>query len=307
MDLLFNGLIIRANGLDGPYNLSRVELRVVDDNSLVDAVDNVHTTSAYQYTDFDPFSAAFTENFNDTGIDINSDGLYDLLRVNVSLDVHKSGTYTITGELEGSEAIAVASKTVTLTTGSQNVYLDFDGQLIFHRRENGPYKLKALRVEDANRNRIDFVYNAYITNSYSYDEFQHSGTTINASSYTDQGIDTDGNGDYDYLRVEFQIAVDQPGIYRHLATLKDNEWKTITSIIQDTELLAGTNNIILDFAGVSISQHRIDGPYQVTSVAFLDENGTLVDYQPAAHITQAYSFQDFAKNSNIYLPIILKW
>lgn len=294
LDLLFDGRVIRASGLDGPYNISRVELRVVDDDFLVDAADDVHTTAAYQHTDFDSPDVAFTGSFSDAGVDTNTDGLYDLLRINLGLDVQEAGTYTVTGELEGSDSIAVASTTASLSTGGQTVDLDFDGQLIFQHRKDGPYHLRKLRVEDASGNRIDLIYDAYTTSAYTYGQFQHGGTTIDATSYNDQGLDVDSDGDYDYLLVEFQVNVDQEGTYRLLAALNDDEGETIASIIQDLDLLVGADLISLGFPGGAIYEHGIDGPYQVASVTLLDAAGTIVDYQQAAHTTQAYSHTDFS-------------
>lgn len=141
INLLFDGLDIRGSKLNGPYNIARVELREVDTGFLVDAADNAHTTAAYRYTDFDPPNVGFTRSFSDIGVDTNGDGLYNLLRINIGLDVQKAGTYMITGELENSDSLAVASITIPLSSGNQNVALDFDGQLIFQQRENGPYHL----------------------------------------------------------------------------------------------------------------------------------------------------------------------
>jgi hypothetical protein len=294
VDLSFDGLTIRGSGLDGPYNVARVELRAFDDGLVFDAADDAHTTATYSHTDFDPPDAAFTGSFSDTGVDTNTDGLSDLLRINVGLDVEEADTYTIIGELEGSDPIAVARTTASLSTGGQTVELDFDGQLIFQHRQNGPYHLKALRVEDSFGNRIDFRYDAYTTSAYTYNQFQHSGTTMDATSYSDQGLDMDGDGDYDYLRVAFQVQAAQEGNYHLLAALKDNEGEMIASVAQDWDLLAGINAISLDFPGGAINGHGVNGPYQVASVALLDANGTIVDYQQLAHTTQAYGYTSFS-------------
>jgi outer membrane protein assembly factor BamB len=306
LDLLFDGLVVWDSRLNGPYNISHVELRVIDDDFLVDAADDVHTTAAYQYTDFDPPVLAFTDSFSDTGVDTNTDGLYDLLRINTGLDVQEPGTYTLIGELEGSEAIAVASKRASLSTGSQSVDLDFDGESIFQHRRDGPYHLRRLRVEDESRDRIDFIYDAYTTAAYAYGQFQHSGTTIDAATYSDQGLDMDDDGYYDYLRVAFQVDVDQEGTYRLIAALQDSEAEAITSVIQNLDLVVGSNAASVDFLGRTIFEHGVDGPYQLASVALLAD-GAVVDHQQMAHTTAAYSHRDFERPlSIIYLPAILK-
>lgn len=295
VELLFDGLIIRDSGLNGPYDIARVELRVVEDDWLVDAADDAHTTAtSYPYTDFEAPVVGLTASFSDTGVDTDADGLYDLLRIGVDLDVQEGGTYTLIGELEGSEILAVATKSASLSTGSQSVDLDFDGQLIFQHRKDGPYQLKRLRVEDASGNRVDFTLDAYTTTPYTYGQFQHSGTTINSASYIDQGLDVDSDGDYDYLRVEFQINADQADTYRLMAALKDSEGETIASTTQEISVTGGSNDIVLDFPGGTIYEHGVNGPYQVASVTLLDADGTIVDDQQIGHTTQAYSYTDFA-------------
>jgi hypothetical protein len=298
VDLLFDGISIRSSRLNGPYNVARVELLMGREEILVAAADNVHTTAAYQYTDFDPPVVGFTRSFSDAGVDTDSDGLYNSLRINIGLDVQKAGTYMITGELENSDSIAVASTTVSLSTGNQNVALDFDGQLVFQQRENGPYHLRKLRVEDEAGNEIDFIYDAYTTAAYSYTQFQRGGATINAASYSDQGLDLDGDGDFDYLRVQFQLNVHQAGGYRLLADLDDNNGEFITSVERTFDLTAGsTLTVTLDFPGSAIYQHGVNGPYQVVRVTLLNADGDIVDYQHLGHTTQAYSYTQFGQPS----------
>ncbi len=296
VDLFFDGRLIRDSGLNGPYNIARVELRIEDEERLVDAADNAHTTAAYQHTDFAPPVVAFTDSFSDTGVDTDGDSMYDLLRVNVGLDVQQPGTYTIVGELESSSgALAVGEKTVALSSGSQQVELDFDGQLIFLQRQDGPYHLRKLRVEDESGNRIDFVYDAHQTHAYNYTEFQHHGTTIDTASYSDQGLDSDGDGDYDSLRVTFEIEADQAWAGQLLASLTDEAGQPIADAVQDLRLMAGTNTVALDFPGSVIRTHAVDGPYHVTAMTLMATDGTVVDYQPLAHTTAAYRYTDFAK------------
>jgi hypothetical protein len=188
----------------------------------------------------------------------------------------------------------VVNKTTSLSTGIQTVDLDFDGQSIFQHRQNGPYHLRRLRVEDMSGNRMAFIYDAYTTSAYAYSQFQHSGTTVDGTSYSDQGLDVDSDGDYDYLRVEFQIDADQEGVYLLLADLNDSEGSLIASTIREMSLVVGSNPVVLDFPGGAIYEHGVDGPYQVAAVALLDQDGTGVDYQQVAHTTQAYSYTDFS-------------
>ncbi len=306
LDLLFDGQLIRESGLDGPYTVNVVELRLGPRELLLAAPQDAHTTAAYGLADFDPPDIAFTGAFSDQGVDSGSDGLYDQLRIDVGLDVQESGTYTITGELSGTHPIVVSQAAADLAIGAQTLSLDFHGASIYHNRQDGPYQLRALRVEDASGNQVDFLLDAYATGSYTYGAFQHSGTTFDASTYDDQGVDADDNGRYDSLRFSLSLDVDQQDTYLLLADLTDGSGVTIHSLAREVDLAVGSHTVNLDFFGRAISGHGVDGPYTVTSLALLASDGTLVDHHPLTHTTQAYSWTDFEYTGFIYLPLVIR-
>jgi len=307
VNLFFDGRLIRGKGLDGPYKIAHVELRTGEAEDVIDTGDNVHTTAAYHYTDFDTSDVSFTKSFSDSGVDNNSDGLYDFLRILVGISVQKAGTYTVIGELKkGPESIAVARTSASLLKGNQTVNLDFSGRSIYQYRQDGPYELKALRIEDMSRKKVDAIYNAYTTRDYTYDQFQHSGTSIDADSYVDECIDLNDDGICEYLRVSFEINVAKTGFYRVSATLKDSQGETITSQSQEINLSTVNASIDLGFLGWDINSHKVDGPYQVTSVTLLSANGTLVDFQPKAYTTSDWSYLDFGGEGGPYTLTITK-
>lgn len=306
LDLLFDGQLIRESGLDGPYTVNVVELRLGPRELLLAAPQDAHTTAAYALADFDPPDVALTGAFSDQGIDSGSDGLYDQLRIEVGLDVQESGTYTITGELSTTHVIAVSQAAADLAAGAQTLSLDFDGASIYRHRQDGPYQLRALRVEDASGEQVDFLLDAYATGSYPYGAFQHSGATFDAAGYDDQGVDADGNGRYDSLRFSLALDVDQQDTYLLLADLTDGSGATIHSLAQELDLAVGSHTVNLDYYGRAISDHGVDGPYTVASLALLASDGTLVDHHPLAHTTQAYVWTDFEYQGFIYLPLVIR-
>ena len=148
--------------------------------------------------------------------------------------------------------------------------LAFDGEAIFHNRQDGSLALQALRVEDAAGNQVDFLRDAYATAAYTATAFQHSGTSFDAASYTDEGVDVNGNGDYDFLRFGFALDVEQRDAYRLLASLSNSSGATIDS------------------------------------VALLGPDGGVVDYHPVAHATQVYGATQFESRGFVYLPLVLR-
>jgi len=294
VELSFSGLAIRNAGLDGPYNIARVELRVSDAEMLTDTSEDPHVTAAYRYTDFAVPDVALAGSYSDAGVDTSGDGLYDVLRIAATLDANRGGAYTVVGELLGTDPIAVARATVVLSVGRQAVNLDFDGRLIFQARHDGSYYLRAVRIEDASGHRIEFRYDAYTTNAYLHTQFQHEGTAIDAASYSDQGVDSDADGDFDYLRVEFRVDASSADSYRLLATLSTQDGAPIAQVTQDLSLTVGSNQMRVDFPGTAINAMQVNGPYKMTSVTLWDASGTIVDYRQVAHTTRAYGYTDFA-------------
>jgi hypothetical protein len=299
VDLFFEGALIRGSQLNGPYTIARVELREGDEEYLVASADSAHTTNAYQWDDFDEPLVAFTGTFTDTVVDVNSNGLYDFLQIGVELDVQDDKEYTLIGELQGFNGtnIVTAQKIFSQTLGTQTIDLDFDGQMIFFNRQGGPYYLKSLRVEDAAGERQDFIQDAYTADPsvlLTYSMFEHGPNTLASDSYSNQGLDVDSDGDYDYLRVGLLVTVETEGEYLLQAVLKDSSGDKIADLAHNVNLAAGSWGVNLDFSGGDIYGHGVDGPYQVTSVSLFDTTGALLDHQPTAHTTNAYSYSDFS-------------
>src|SRR5690606_8061319 len=102
----------------------------------------------FQITDVDPNNI-----FSFTEIDSDSDGLIDILRVNVGVTVtQQGGTYRIEGLLVNALGEPVAwsiSDGQSLAVGTRTMTLDFDGKMLFDQLPVGSasesFKLVAIR------------------------------------------------------------------------------------------------------------------------------------------------------------------
>jgi len=299
VELLFDGSLIRSRGMDGPYSVSRVELRATDEENLVDEAEDVHTTAGYQATDFEPSAVEIADDFSDTGIDEDGDGQFDWLRTQIDLQVHEASTYSIIAALKSSSdsstTIDVVNRTVSLSSGTQTVDLDFDGRTIFQHRKDGPYYLARLRIRDDSGSQIAFASDVLTTSSYDVTQFQSGVAILDASAFSDEGWDPDEDGDFDYLRVEVKVDADQAGSFRLSADLDDGEGEGITSVEKTLDLEAGSQTVVLNFPGSQIRQHEMDGPYRVSRVTLFAPDGEVADYQQLGHTTQPYSTSDFGE------------
>lgn len=291
IDLDFDGQAIRNAGINGPYIVS---LTINDDEGMdVDATALGYNTATYNYMDFDQQDAAFTHVNTDSGQDINSNGYYDYLRIQVGIDVKTPKSYTVEGALHDSsgKAIEVVSITRTLGAGMQAVNLDFDGQAIQRNRVAGPYFLKYLSISGSPQ--IDFVMNAHTTEVYSLSEFEKAEAVF-SGTYTDAGQDTDADTYFNTLNVTVDLDVQTAGTYSLTGWLYDLNGK----IVQETTtalLGSGPQTMVLPFEGTSIYLNGQDGPYYLKYMTLYNSSGQLMDTINDSYTTAAYNFTQFQR------------
>ena len=298
INLDFDGRLIHASGADGPYRIGRVELRVGSDALLVGAANSPYNTTSYTSADFDPYGITIEGPFSDAGSDTGGDGKHDSLDISVGLSVHEAGTYTLTGSLYGSGGYAgSASAGAPLAAGSHTVTLSFNGREIRQRRADGPYRLRDLSVRNAADQRVAFAPAPYTTTAYLYSDFQPTGADL--TGLLDAGIDTNGNGKYDYLRLSAGLDVITPGAYTLVGFLSDRENSEITWASRTFTVPAGVQTATLDLDGLTIGAHGVDGPYTVTSLLLIDADGETAAFAPFPFATAPYLAANFEASGDI--------
>jgi hypothetical protein len=293
VDLNFNGYQIRHHAVNGPYKVSSVLLTAKTGGHLISSSDYPYTTGAYAYSSFEPVTASFNNSFSSSVSDTDADGYYNLLVTNVGVQVQTEGTYTIYAELYGSDAIATASRTQYLNAGANTVTMQFDGQQIYYSKSNGPYSIKNISIKNAAQQRLDFFANPYFTPAYSYTSFQHGPIYILNSGFTNQGLDANNNGLYDYLRIQFMVSTNIAGDYPISAYLKSSDDRSISQIQQIFHLNSGINTLNIDFPGGQIRSAMINGPYNVSGITLMNPQGVLADVYMGPFVTYGYSYASF--------------
>jgi hypothetical protein len=301
VQLNFDGTTIRRHGVDGPYNLT-VTLSDLSQGYLLDYVDDGYTTSAYNYTDFEAPSAEFNDVFSDHGTDTDTDGKFDYLTVEAGVTVTTPGNYTLGGQLYDTDGnhIAASFNELHLESGDQTVELDVDGKNIRRHGVDGPYNLTGLILYDEAGKPIDYRRFACTTSAYSYTDFQPLPAQFN-DNYSDQGNDTDSDSKYNYLTVKVGSVVTTPGNYAIQGQLYDADGDYIAWANNVLHLDPGDHMVELDFDGVAIYQHGVDGAYNATKL-YLSNTDTneVVDVAFDAYTTSAYSYTDFETPSALF-------
>ena len=125
------------------------------------------------YTEFQllPASASFSGTFADSGIDNDGDGLYEMLQVQVGVNLAQDGEYEVAGTLSSPTGTKLGTVTTVVsgTAGTNHIVnLDFDASFIIDSPSDGQFTLSSLILIDKSVGlRADYLENAYTTQAYS--------------------------------------------------------------------------------------------------------------------------------------------
>ncbi len=203
-----------------PQNISWIDLYAIREgyNEFLQEITNIQLSHIYNYTDFD-YMAALTGVVYDHGVDSDSDGLFDTLELGFEVDVLENATYSVNlSGLSGNMTYVPVYEYIAafLTTGIQRINISIYGPQIFAPLSSSKGNVSEasyvmLRVEEAGSYQIDLRYTMLLTRPYAYYEFEsHAYFTGNIVDY---GVDEDGDGLFDLLKVEVEANITEAGSY----------------------------------------------------------------------------------------------
>jgi hypothetical protein len=159
----------------GPYLVKEMSL-YNESGELMDVFANYTTKEYSELNEWNPLGR-LTGYLSDHGSDINGDGLYDYLTLDVGVSIREPDNYSLMGSLYDGKGREVAWSVVSanLSAGNHIMYLDFDGKLIPSQKLSEQYHIKYLRLftGDAVENTTmeDARIEDYITKYYNYTQF----------------------------------------------------------------------------------------------------------------------------------------
>ena len=291
--LQFRGEIIHTSGIDGPFTL---HLMLYDKESLIDS--QKHDTIAYDHNDFsDP--PVELQNFNDFGADSNLNGLYESLTLVSGMNVYRADTYQITAWLENQNGVDItyATMTIDLSQGPQQITLEFPGEAIYESGIDGPYLVAHVRVVNTEGRLAASKYNAHETQFYGYTDFEAPvpPLVIATGNYTDAGVDTNGNGLFDFLNIGVEVLASDSGVIIVSGRLIDNTGEEIAYTSMFDNVTAGIPKFInLNFDGRYIFGNLHDGPYNLKSLlVYHTGDPTQANWVQDAFTTDFYAYDTF--------------
>jgi PKD repeat protein len=170
----------------------------------------------------------FGQLIDDYGVDMDGDGRFDELVLEVEVEARQAGDYWILGALAGE--FAYAREDVYLEQGANTVALRFDGDSMYMSKTDGPYVLVGLWATDAENpgpaefadNELGYARPAYATSAYAFGDFGVAGATL-VDDYSYRAIDTDGDGYADALVLETSLNIERAGIYTVRGVLQNGQ------------------------------------------------------------------------------------
>jgi hypothetical protein len=310
VQLVFDGPELNRLRLNQPFKVNSVEFSAhVGKHSVLQDSSIAAYDIGLDSSDFDPPIAMLIAAVSESLVDTEPDGQYNSLDIVIDVEVNEPGEYLVQGQLVGSSMSLSAANTIEVLTGGtmEQAVLSFDGPSIFFHREDGPFELSHLSLTEVIGNsELETVVDAWTTGTHLYQDFQQSGIVIDHLSYADTGGSLDEDGKLLSLDVMFNVSSMVPGPYVLLAALENDLGKTIATSRQliglaGTEGVAELTPVTMSFDGMQISASTVDGPYFLTAVTLISDQGVVMDQNPAPYMTASYLASDFTAE-----PVVLE-
>ncbi len=295
MTLRFPARSIRRSGSDGPYK-GVVTLWDAQGNPLSSAS---LQTRPYQASDFSAL-LELDGSLADEALDLDGNGLRDLLRLRTGFRARQAGTFLVSGVLRSDSSPRVVSirQLATFTKAPQTILLDFPGSAIREQGLDGPYELELTVLDPRTLEELDQARVPQRTSTFRSADFDPRplapSITLQAGA-TETAVDTNGNGLFDELRVTIPVLVAEAAVYGWSAKLVAGDGTEIAFDARTASLEAGAAALSLVFDGEAIGRKGLPGPYQVKDLEVYspgrDEEGRADVLQTQPY--QASQFEGF--------------
>lgn len=250
-------------------------------------------------------AATLTGAIFDHGVDTNGNGLYDYLEIDVQINVTVPGNYAVTAsQLLDQSGYAIPVYTSSqgfLNTGIQYLNLSLYGWPSIFSSGLNPQRVDMIQLYSGENVYLGSVYlgsiyNVPLSRVYNYTEFDPPGAFL-TGHISDRGVDTDGDGLFNYLEVGIEINVTEAGKYQVSASgLIENA--SMTNYLYDyqneeDDFTAGTHVVYLNFSGPHIASEHFN-PTDVDYIGTYDSLREVeTSHLDSAPLSKQYSYTVF--------------
>ena len=213
--------------------------------------------------------AQFTGAAQDSASDENNDGVLDSLQVDIGINVLKPGTYAVSAQLRGMDAL-IANTTVMTSFASTGVYtvqLSFDGEAIRGSGYYGPFEVRNAQIANVDIGDLPTDGVGLLHTTAAYPGFVTS-LLVPIEALTIMGpIEGVLGGDYSFVATVMPLTTTRPITY--IWTVTDQLPLTVTQTagLSNTQVFSWTSTGIKLVTVTSInSVSSISSTYQLSIV-----------------------------------------
>jgi hypothetical protein len=226
--------------------------------------------------------------------------LLDAIRVLAGVNVGRADHYRLLGNLSrDGRTLAGTTAAQALAVGVHQVELIIPTHSLRRRGLSGPFIGVVLLQNDAGESLGSLEFGTAV-----YEAENFSAFALPQGAWTEDPVDTNGNGLFDLLRITQPISIVESGDYVLSAKLFHANGATTVYADTHATLIKGLNVAIWDFSGPLIFGQQLDGPYQVEVVVRDASTGTVRDRLILPQFTSAYdhrSFDDALRGGTVVL------
>ena len=245
-------------------------------------------------------AASLTGTIYDAGVDVDDDGIYDSLDIGVEVNVTTAGTFKIevSGLLDpSSNLIDVSNQNSTsLDAGVQVVYVSLDGASIYESWL-APVTVSSITLYDESDNSLDSLSDISLSGNYYFLDFGLLPASLTGTIY-DEGVDTDGDGVFDYLSLGVEVNVTTAGTYTvdagGLYEPSDPYNSVSVLTLNSTYLDVGIHVVYLALNGTEIHAATVN-PTTIASIFLYDESNKTLSELHEVSLPTPYSYDEFQR------------
>ncbi|UCG90215.1 MAG: hypothetical protein JSU57_00375, partial [Candidatus Heimdallarchaeota archaeon] len=298
ISLSFHGQPINAIGSNGYYEVW-VSLSTNSACQGFNLILMYITSQAYKANEFEEASAVIIGFVSDEGHDADGDNLFDEITLEVILQVQQEGYYHLRLILESNNIYAIETQNFTgdwegyLNVGIETVMANVSTSKFYAAQLNGPYSVDMAYIAYREwwwQYPQNYLINAYTTGIYNYTEFDPPAAFL-TGTYSDQGVDTDGDGKFNQLVIEVEINVTFAGfyyLYLEISSMKDNIPYGEGSG-KDCDVGINILAVFFDVAVSTVYSRQLNTSYVIDQIKFLENGGEV--YTP--YTTRIYNYTEF--------------
>ncbi|MHA1995331.1 MAG: NosD domain-containing protein [Candidatus Hodarchaeales archaeon] len=269
-----------------PFMHSNYSVEILNPRNITAEGQASLSSSMYQPSSIDPLVFTVSSSITPTGKythqenDSDGDSLINQLVFITEISVTDSNPYYFEMEVwspdgEFRESVGVD---VDLTPGIFNISLPIEMYSANRDQLSSSFYIRSLTIGYTRWNEINTTYPSYSTRIYNFTEFDPSPVFL-TGNYFDEGVDTGGDGLFDYLALIIEVNVTVGGTYQFYLAMEESLWRTLDGqnlVPVVSSLSPGIYNISFRFDLIEVYVNQWNSAFLFYNILILSEDWTRV-------------------------------